>query len=47
MIHLKNFNNFFTLSESISVEKIIPDSYEKETVVSLPYNNLIEELLAA
>ncbi len=43
MIHLKDFNSFFVLTESISVEKIIPDSYEKETVVSLPYINLIED----
>lgn len=29
--------------ESVSVEKVLPASYENETVLSLPYSNLISE----
>lgn len=43
MIYLKSYYNFFNIEESISVEKIDDPSYESETVLSLPYSNLIEE----
>jgi hypothetical protein len=43
MIHLKNFNNFSVISEGISVERIPKVAYENETVLALPYSNLIED----
>ncbi len=43
MIHLKNFKGFIQILESIRVEKLSPESYEKETVSITPYSGLIKE----
>jgi hypothetical protein len=43
MKHIQNFKNFIGLNESIRVQKISPDSYMEETVVSLPYLDYIKE----
>jgi hypothetical protein len=43
MIHLKNFKRFLIINEGVSVEKIPFVSYENETVLALPYSNLIED----
>ena len=41
--YLKSFSVFINLNESIRFEKIDPITYERETVVSLPYVSYIKE----
>jgi hypothetical protein len=43
MIHLKYFHKFNTINEATKVDKVDPVSYDNETVLSLPYTDLIEE----
>lgn len=41
--HISNFKTFVKINESIRIEKIDPVSYERETVVSLPYLSYIRD----
>jgi len=43
MNHLKYYNEYKSISESIKIEKVDYQEYENETVTSLPYKDLVPE----